>query len=103
MKRSISFHSILTLLVVTFAYATTAYAVPVSGWNMLTKDSVSPLPENTAVRLESPGKFRMDADLSVLKKTKRAGWNFKVDIKPFLITVFLSLLIDFVQGAQCIC
>ena len=55
-------------------------AGPVPGWDALATDDVSPLPENTAVRLESPGTFRMDADLSVLKKTKRAGWNFKVDM-----------------------
>ena len=59
-----------------FAFAASLDAKSVPGWDALSQDAVAPLPENTAVRLESPGRFRMDADLSVLKRTKRAGWDF---------------------------
>ena len=70
----------LMLLAAVLSPTASLVAGPVPGWDALATDDVSPLPENTAVRLESPGKFRMDADLSVLKKTKRAGWDFKVDM-----------------------
>ena len=53
-------------------------AIP--GWNDLSRKEITPLPENKAVSVESPGRFMMSADLSALLKTKRAGWDFKVNM-----------------------
>jgi len=71
---------VASLAVMVFASAPCLHAGPVPVWNTLSQDAVVPLPENTSVRLESPGRFLMGADLSALKKTKRAGWDFKVNM-----------------------
>ena len=68
------------LVVMVFPFAACLHAGSVPRWNALSQEAVLPLPENTSVRLESPGRFLMDADLSALKKTKRAGWDFKVNM-----------------------
>ena len=70
----------LMLSVAVFSFATSLESALVPSWNKVLPSAVTPLPENTVVQLEVPGRFRMDADLSVLKKTKRAGWDFKVDM-----------------------
>ena len=70
----------LVLLVIVFLFAASLDAGALPGWNAMLQEAVAPLPENTPVRLVSPGQFAMEADLSVLKRTKRAGWDFKVDM-----------------------
>ena len=63
-------------VVVSFVGVTAAFCSPVPGWDALTSDAVKPHSGNERARLESSGRFLMDADLSSLEKGGRASWDF---------------------------